>query len=108
MTQMISDGTGTLHLWDSDRMVYEQRDLQGRLLASRVMTAQEALDHPSPVEDTNAKTLKQQAQAALQADRDFVALASPTTAQTLAQVKALSRQVNGLIRNLLGLFDGTN
>lgn len=55
----------------------------------------------------NADTLRTQAAAALQANRDFVALASPTNAQTLAQVKALSRQVNGLIRNLLGLFDGT-
>jgi len=56
----------------------------------------------------NADTTRTQALAALTTNRDFLALASPTQAQTLAEVKALARQVNGLIRNLLGLFDGTN
>lgn len=55
----------------------------------------------------NADTIRTQAAAALQANRDFVALAGPTNAQVVAQVKALSRQNNALIRNLLGLFDGT-
>jgi hypothetical protein len=46
----------------------------------------------------NEETLRQQARQALDANRTFLALASPTNAQTLAQVKALTRQVQALIR----------
>lgn len=53
-------------------------------------------------------TLRQQAQQALGANRTYIGLASPTAAQTAAQVKALSRQNNALIRLLLGLLDGTD
>lgn len=62
---------------------------------------------PDPA-GVNAETLRQQALAALSSNRTYVALASPTAAQTTAQVKALSRQVNGLIRLALGQFDGTD
>lgn len=58
--------------------------------------------------DGNRATLQQQAQAALAANRTFVAIASPTNAQVAAQVKALTRQNNGIIRLLLGQFDGTD
>lgn len=61
-----------------------------------------------PVEQDNADTLRQQATQALAANRTYVGLASPTSAQTTAQVKALSRQNNGLIRLLLGLLDATD
>ncbi|MFM1964892.1 MAG: hypothetical protein RL134_617, partial [Actinomycetota bacterium] len=52
-------------------------------------------------------TLVQRAQTALQGNRDFLALSAPTNAQTLAQVKALTRQNTALIRLLLGLLDDT-
>lgn len=58
--------------------------------------------------NANEETLRNQALVALQTNRDFLALAAPTQAQTLAQVKALSRQVNGVLRMLLGQLDGTN
>lgn len=56
----------------------------------------------------NADTIRTQATASLQANRDFLTVVSPTNAQTLAQVRALTRQMNGLIRHMLGAFDGTN
>lgn len=60
------------------------------------------------MEETNATTLRTQAEAALAANRAFLALSGPTNAQTLAQVKALTRQNSGLIRLLLRKLDGTD
>lgn len=61
-----------------------------------------------PAEKANDRTIRQQARDALTANRSFVAIASPSNAQNAAQVKALTRQNNGLIRLLLGLLDGTD
>jgi hypothetical protein len=58
--------------------------------------------------DGNEATIRQQAAQALATNRTFLALASPTQAQTLAEVKALARQNNGIIRLLLNQFDGTD
>lgn len=61
--------------------------------------------------DTNAAALLAKADAALATNATFRALASPTNAQTLAQVKALTRQVSALLRlarrDLLNTTDGT-
>jgi hypothetical protein len=56
----------------------------------------------------NADALRQAAADALATNRTYVGLATPTAAQTTAQVKALSRQVNALIRLALGQLDGTD
>lgn len=58
--------------------------------------------------DAIRATLTTRAANALTANRDFLALSSPTNAQTVAQVKALTRQNTGLIRLLLGLLDDTD
>lgn len=42
------------------------------------------------------------AQGALDANHAYLALASPTAAQTAAQVKALTRQIDELIKHSLG------
>lgn len=57
---------------------------------------------------TNKLTLEQQAELALVKNRTYIALASPTTAQTVAEVKALARQNNAIIRLLLNKLDGTD
>lgn len=71
----------------------------------RPMTAPELANVTA---NTNRTTIQTQAATALANNRTYLALASPTNAQTLAQVKALTRQNNGLIRLLLNQLDGTN
>ena len=56
----------------------------------------------------NYLTIRSQAQTAMTGNTTYLALASPTAAQNTAQVKALTRQNNAMIRLLLGLLDGTN
>lgn len=53
----------------------------------------------------NADTLRGRAQAALAANVTFLAIGSPTTAQVTAQAKALTRQVDALIRLAINLTD---
>lgn len=56
----------------------------------------------------NKASVADQAANALGANRTFLALGSPSNAQNAAQVKALTQQVNALIRFALQNFDGTN
>lgn len=53
----------------------------------------------------NQGALLQRAQTALTNNQTYLAIAAPTQAQAVAQVAALTRQTNGLIRFLLGAFD---
>lgn len=53
--------------------------------------------------DGNKVTVQSRAQAALTANAAFLALASPTNAQMLAQVQRLTRECNALIRLSQGL-----
>lgn len=58
--------------------------------------------------DSNGDTIRRRALEALDANRMFLAASSPTAAQTLAQVRSMARQMNGLIRLTLGALDGTD
>jgi hypothetical protein len=74
--------------------------------AARVVRTWTAIaDVPEAV---NGDTLRTNAVAALAANRTFLAITTPTNAQTLAQVRALTRQVNALARLQLGRLDGTD
>lgn len=79
-------------------------------LAAQAAAAQaaQAAEQIQVVEQTNETTLRSQADAALATNRAFLALGSPNNAQTLAQVKALTRQNIGIIRLLLRKLDGTD
>lgn len=55
----------------------------------------------------NEATLRTKAQQALTANATYLGLQSPTAAQNTAQVKALTRQVNALIRLAVGQLDDT-
>jgi hypothetical protein len=56
----------------------------------------------------NRTTIEQQAATALTDNATFLALGTPTQAQVLAQVRALTRQTNGLIRLVLGQLDAVD
>jgi predicted ATPase len=66
----------------------------------------EAVKRRMASRNANEETLQEQAFQALQNNRDFLAIGTPTNAQVLTQVKALTRQNNGIIRQLLGFLDG--
>jgi hypothetical protein len=58
--------------------------------------------------DGAKRTVAERAQAALTTNATFLAINSPTNAQTLAQVRALTRECSGLIRMALNQFDSTD
>lgn len=58
-------------------------------------------------EGANESTITSKALAALAVNDTFLALGSPTNAQTLAQVKVLTKECSGLIRLLLRKLDST-
>lgn len=62
---------------------------------------------PIPDEVAHQRTILDAARTALTANRAFVA-STPTAAQVSAQVKALTRQVNALIRLQLHDLSGTD
>jgi hypothetical protein len=61
-----------------------------------------------PVDQFNRETIEERAIAALANNAAFIDLASPTNAQAVAQVKDLSRQVNGIIRILLNRLESAD
>ena len=88
--------------------------LVGPILAAKVPTvvwvqrAKTQAELDAQAAQSNDATIRQQALTALADNRSFLAIASPTNAQTLAQVRALTRQANGLMRLALGKLDGVD
>ena len=63
---------------------------------------------PIPAEVTNRQTIQAKARQALTANATYLAIASPTNAQVVAQVATLTKEVTALIRLLLGQLDSTS
>ena len=72
------------------------------------LTDQQIAAIPACTVDLNAATLRGKMQTALADNATFLALGCPTNAPTLAQVKALTRQMNALARLMLGALDSTS
>lgn len=56
----------------------------------------------------NEDVIGQRLDAALDANRTFLALASPTLAQNAAQIRALTQQINGLLRVVRNRLDAVD
>lgn len=88
-----------------NQLTFQPLDESQRPTVTQVLAAHSGADDPAVA---NGSTLRQQAQQALAANRTYAALATPTAAQTTAQVQRLSRQQNAIIRLLLGDLTGTD
>lgn len=98
--------------WDTDTRLYTAWDAQGAQTEQRPFTPTENVRADAEVaqetQDGNDRTLRDRAATALDTNRSFLTLGNPSNAQTLAQVRALTRQNNGLIRLVIGRLDGTD
>lgn len=81
------DGTGTRTVYDADGNVTSTEQVTG-LPVERA-------------EDRNQRTVEDRLRSALDANRTYLAIATPTAAQQRAQVARLTRQNTALIRRLL-------
>lgn len=86
----------------TEQVNVQEYDATGALVADRVETITVS------TESVNRLSLEDSARTALANNRTFLAVTSPTNAQIAAQVKALSRQNNALIRLLLNQLDATD
>lgn len=102
ITEVMVDGDGQLLLPDTDDYATAAPVVQAH--PAKVTEYRAALQ----AQATNEQTIKDRAATALQGNRDFLALQTPTNAQVLAQVRALTRQATGLIRLALKRFEGTD
>jgi len=68
-------------------------------------TDEETVRTPGQVNET---TMRNRVAVALTANATYLALATPTNAQTTAQVQRLTRECSALIRLLVGLLDTTD
>lgn len=85
--------------WDGDTI------LPGPVTQAQVDALPACSMSPDETQAANAATIRSRAASALTANAAFLALATPTAAQTAAQIRALTRQVDGLIRLAISALD---
>lgn len=93
---------------DASNVVITTTAEEGDNLVTRDGDGNVLVTTPLPPDRVNARSLGAKIDTALANNRDFLALASPTNAQTLAQVRALTRQMNALARLAAGKLDTTD
>ncbi len=85
------DGTGTRTRYDTDGKPVETVEVKGLPV--------------EPPGEKNRRSIEDRLRQRLDANRDYLALATPTAALQRAQVARLTRETNALIRLVLDLLD---
>ena len=108
----VIDGNGVTRQWwdDASRTYFTYNAAGVQTSATPYTTAENAAADrraTAALETTNATSLRDKARTALTGNNTFLGIASPTNAQVSAQVKALTRQVNALIKLEVGDLSDT-
>lgn len=98
--------------WDDASRTYRSFDEQGAQMSTRPYTAAEnqLADESAQRElrDANERTLREKAGQAIAFNDAFLALATPSNAQVVAQVQRLTREATALIRLTIRALDSTD
>ena len=89
----------------ADAVEYRHYDLMNALDEQRPATPEETAAHEQWEMSQNIEELRAQGEKALTKNKTFLDLDPPTNAQIAAQVEALTKQMNGLIRQVLQQWD---
>ncbi len=100
---------GALAVWDDELAIFTDLTTQH----SRLYTPEEILCSSQQTQTAAVAAgladIRARLRAALGSNRTFLALDSPTNAQVVAQVRRLTRQMNGVVRlTLVDLGDGAD
>lgn len=91
---------------------YTAYDAQGNITTQRALTTAEAnylaAQDATATQNANLATLQAAGIKAISDNQTYLAIASPTNAQVIAQVRALTQQLDGVMRQILSQLNGTS
>jgi hypothetical protein len=98
--------------WDDGTRTYTAYSATGSVTSTRPYTAAENVNADALVtaaaEQANHDTIVSQATTAISSNQTYLGIASPTNAQVVAQDRALTQQMNTVIRLVIAKLDGTD